>query len=92
MPKPEPVKLLNVVKKYRPTFGPLVPTMYIGMINHPDISKVDFSKLKLSIGGGMAVLKPVAHQWKKLTNVLLMEGYGLTECSPVVCLLRCGAV
>lgn len=63
-----------------------VNTLFNGMMNHPDFIKIDFSKLKLSIGGGMAVLKPVAEQWKKLTNVLLMEGYGLTECSPVVCI------
>jgi len=63
-----------------------VNTLFNGMMNHPDFTKIDFSKLKLSIGGGMAVLKPVAEKWKKLTNVLLMEGYGLTECSPVVCI------
>ncbi len=63
-----------------------VNTLFNGMMNHPDFTRIDFSKLKLSIGGGMAVLKPVAEKWKKLTNVLLMEGYGLTECSPVVCI------
>lgn len=63
-----------------------VNTLFNGMMNHPDFTKIDFSKLKLSIGGGMAVLKPVAEKWKKLTGVLLMEGYGLTECSPVVCI------
>jgi len=63
-----------------------VNTLFNGMMNHPDFTKIDFSKLKLSIGGGMAILKPVAEKWKKLTNVLLMEGYGLTECSPVVCI------
>lgn len=63
-----------------------VNTLFNGMMHHPDFTKIDFSKLKLSIGGGMAVLKPVADKWRKLTNVLLMEGYGLTECSPVVCI------
>jgi long-chain acyl-CoA synthetase len=63
-----------------------VNTLFNGMMNQPDFTKIDFSKLKLSIGGGMAVLKPVAEKWKQLTNVLLMEGYGLTECSPVVCI------
>jgi long-chain acyl-CoA synthetase len=63
-----------------------VNTLFNGMMNHPDFTKIDFSRLKLSIGGGMAVLKPVAEKWKKITNVLLMEGYGLTECSPVVCI------
>jgi long-chain acyl-CoA synthetase len=63
-----------------------VNTLFNGMMNQPDFTKIDFSRLKLSIGGGMAVLKPVAERWKQLTNVLLMEGYGLTECSPVVCI------
>jgi long-chain acyl-CoA synthetase len=61
-----------------------VNTLFKAMIHHPDFSKVDFSKLKLSIGGGMAVQKSVADKWKAHTGVLLMEGYGLTECSPVV--------
>ncbi|NJN25515.1 MAG: AMP-binding protein [Cyclobacteriaceae bacterium] len=63
-----------------------VNTLFNGMMNHPDFTRIDFSKLKLCIGGGMAVLRPVAERWKKLTGVLLMEGYGLTECSPVVCI------
>jgi long-chain acyl-CoA synthetase len=63
-----------------------VNTLFNGMMNQPDFVKIDFSRLKLSIGGGMAVLKPVAERWKQLTSVLLMEGYGLTECSPVVCI------
>ena len=61
-----------------------VNTLFNGMMNHPQFPKIDFSRLKLSIGGGMAVLKPVAERWTKLTGNLLMEGYGLTECSPVV--------
>ena len=77
--------LREMIKK-PPTLFTGVNTLFNGMMNHPDFSKVDFSKLKLSIGGGMAVLKPVAQRWKELTNVLLMEGYGLTECSPVVCI------
>lgn len=63
-----------------------VNTLFNSMMNHPDFTKIDFSELRLSIGGGMAVLKPVAEKWKNLTKVLLMEGYGLTECSPVVCI------
>jgi long-chain acyl-CoA synthetase len=61
-----------------------VNTLFNGMMNQPQISSIDFSRLKLSIGGGMAVLRPVAEKWTKLTGNLLMEGYGLTECSPVV--------
>ncbi len=63
-----------------------VNTLFNGMMNHKDFTKIDFSRLKLSIGGGMAVLRPVAEKWRELTDELLMEGYGLTECSPVVCI------
>ncbi len=77
---------LNEMRKKPITLFTGVNTLFNGMMNHPDFTKIDFSRLKLSIGGGMAVLKPVAEKWKKLTNVLLMEGYGLTECSPVVCI------
>lgn len=77
---------IKEMRQKPPTLFTGVNTLFNGMMNHPDFTKIDFSKLKLSIGGGMAVLKPVAEKWKKLTNVLLMEGYGLTECSPVVCI------
>lgn len=84
-PRDMPAFLKEMSKK-PPTLFTGVNTLFISMMNHPDFAKVDFSTLKLSIGGGMAVLKPVAEKWKKLTHVLLMEGYGLTECSPVVCI------
>lgn len=77
---------MKEMRKKPPTLFTGVNTLFNGMMNQPDFTKISFSKLKLSIGGGMAVLKPVAEKWKKLTNILLMEGYGLTECSPVVCI------
>jgi long-chain acyl-CoA synthetase len=75
---------LGEMKKYPVSLFTGVNTLFNAMMNHPLFDKIDFSKLKLSIGGGMAVLKPIAEKWKRRTNVLLMEGYGLTECSPVV--------
>ncbi|WP_224994590.1 AMP-binding protein [Cesiribacter sp. SM1] len=62
-----------------------VNTLYNGLLNQPDFAGVDFSKLKASIGGGMAVQKAVAERWKELTGVALVEGYGLSETSPVLC-------
>jgi long-chain acyl-CoA synthetase len=53
-------------------------------MHHPDFRKVDFSKLKISNGGGMAVQRPVADQWKKLTGCSIAEGYGLSETSPTL--------
>ena len=60
-----------------------VNTLFNGLMNHPDFEKLDFSALRISNGGGMAVQKAVAEKWKKITGVTLTEGYGLTETSPV---------
>jgi long-chain acyl-CoA synthetase len=62
-----------------------VNTLFNGLLNTPGIETVDFSAIKLSIGGGMAVQRAVAERWKKVTGCPLIEGYGLTETSPVAC-------
>ncbi|MHB8667577.1 MAG: AMP-binding protein, partial [Burkholderiales bacterium] len=61
-----------------------VNTLFNALMHHPDFEKLDFSALRISNGGGMAVQKAVADKWKKITGVTLTEGYGLTETSPVV--------
>jgi long-chain acyl-CoA synthetase len=61
-----------------------VNTLFNALMNHPDFGKIDFSGLKVSLGGGMAVQKPVADRWKKLTGCTLVEAYGLSETSPAV--------
>ena len=63
-----------------------VNTLYNGLMNTPGFERIDFSHLKLSLGGGMAVQQPVAERWQKLTGVPLLEAYGLTETSPAVCI------
>jgi len=60
-----------------------VNTLFNALLHHPDFEKLDFSALRISNGGGMAVQKAVAEKWKKTTGVTLTEGYGLTETSPV---------
>lgn len=72
------------LKKYPATLITGVNTLYNGLLNQPDFPEVDFSKLKTAIGGGMAVQKAVAEKWKKVTGVSLVEGYGLSETSPVL--------
>jgi len=61
-----------------------VNTLFNGLLNTPGFKDLDFSTLKLSLGGGMAVQRPVAEHWQKVTGTRLLEGYGLTECSPMV--------
>lgn len=61
-----------------------VNTLFNALLNDEQFNKLDFSTLRLSAGGGMAVQKVVAERWEKLTGHYLLEGYGLTECSPLV--------
>ncbi|MBT1450951.1 long-chain-fatty-acid--CoA ligase FadD [Glaciecola sp. XM2] len=61
-----------------------VNTLFNGLLNTPGFDTLDFSHFKFGLGGGMAVQRPVAEKWQKVTGQVLIEGYGLTECSPVV--------
>ena len=64
---------------------PAVNTLFNGLANHPDFNTVDWSHLKLSVGGGMAVQAAVAKLWLEKTGCPICEGYGLSETSPVAC-------
>ncbi|MDA0226004.1 MAG: long-chain-fatty-acid--CoA ligase [Proteobacteria bacterium] len=68
--------------KHRYTTITAVNTLFNALLNNPDFAKLDFSHVKLCIGGGMAVQKAVADRWKAVTGHVLLEGYGLTETSP----------
>ncbi len=63
-----------------------VNTLFNGLLNNPEFKNLDFSSLKLTLGGGMAVQKVVAERWKQVTGVPLIEAYGLTETSPAACI------
>ncbi|MCD2514701.1 long-chain fatty acid--CoA ligase [Massilia sp. G4R7] len=69
--------------KYRINMLPAVNTLYNALVNHPDFASLDFSGLKVSNGGGMAVQKAVNDKWKQVTGTSIIEGYGLSETSPV---------
>lgn len=61
-----------------------VNTLFNGLLHTPGFENLDFSTLKLGFAGGMAVQRPVAELWEKVTGTRLLEGYGLTECAPLV--------
>jgi long-chain acyl-CoA synthetase len=76
---------IKEIKKWKFTVITGVNTLFNGLLNNKEFASVDFSHLKLSVGGGMAVQKVVAERWKKMTGKTLIEAYGLTETSPAAC-------
>lgn len=73
------------LSKHKFTIITGVNTLFNGLLNNPDFAKLDFSRLKGAVGGGMAVQDVVAERWEKVTGKPLVEGYGLSETSPVLC-------
>lgn len=71
--------------KYPFTAITAVNTLFSALMHNDDFAKLDFSRLKLALGGGMALQRPVAERWQKITGHPMLEGYGLTECAPLVC-------
>jgi len=85
IPNPRDMKgFVKELMKYQVNSFPAVNTLYNGLLHTPGFDKVDFSQLKISNGGGMAVQRPVAEQWSKLTGCGIAEGYGLSETAPVL--------
>ena len=83
---PNPRDLPAVIKelaKYQPSFFPAVNTLFNALVNNEEFRQLDHSKLKMAMGGGMAVLPSTAEAWKKITGTNIIEGYGLSETSPV---------
>ncbi len=76
--------VLKVLKSTKISVITGVNTLFNALLNHPEFTGIDFSALKVTVGGGMAVQRPVAEAWKKATGCTLSEGYGMTESSPVV--------
>ncbi|MCY7360071.1 MAG: AMP-binding protein, partial [Rudanella sp.] len=76
---------IDDLKKYQITSFTGLNTLYNGLLNQPRINEVDFSKLRITSAGGMALQSAVADRWEKLTGSKPAEGYGLSETSPVLC-------
>jgi long-chain acyl-CoA synthetase len=83
VPRPQPEQLLEAVRKFRPTFAPLVPTMYIGMLNHPDLNKTDMTCLKGCFSGSAPLPVEVIREFEAKTGAVIVEGFGMTETTPV---------
>ncbi len=84
-----PRDINGFVKELQSTkFGVItgVNTLFNGLLNHPGFKSLDFSSLKVVLGGGMAVQRGVAERWKEVTGTTLVEAYGLTETSPAACM------
>jgi long-chain acyl-CoA synthetase len=77
---------INELKETKFTAITGVNTLFNGLTNTPGFDEIDFSNLKVSLGGGMAVQESVAAIWKEKTGCTLVEAYGLTEASPAVCI------
>lgn len=78
--------LVDTLIKARPTLLTGVNTLYGALVRHPRIGEVDFLRLRLAIGGGAAVLPATSAQWKNITGQEILEGYGLSETSAILCL------
>jgi long-chain acyl-CoA synthetase len=78
--------LVDIMRQARCTAFTGVNTLFGGLLMHPDIAAVDFSRLRVAIGGGAAVLPTTSAKWKALTGQHIREGYGLSETSPILTL------
>jgi len=83
VPRPQPEPLLESIRQFKPTFVALVPTMYIGMLNHPDLKKTDMSCIRGAFSGSAPLPVEVIHEFERITGAVIVEGFGLTETTPV---------
>ncbi|UOQ46204.1 AMP-binding protein [Halobacillus salinarum] len=83
MPKFEPEDVLRVIEKQRPTLFPGAPTIYIALLNHPHLKKYDLSSIEACLSGSAPLPVEVQQRFEEVTGGRLVEGYGLTETSPV---------
>ncbi|MDY7223643.1 AMP-binding protein [Halalkalibacterium halodurans] len=83
VPRFDPLQVLKMIDKKKITMFPGAPTMYIALINHPDLKKYDLSSIEACISGSSSLPAEVQQTFEQLTGGRLVEGYGLTEASPV---------
>ncbi len=86
VPRPEPQALLEAIDTYKPTFLHAVPTMYVGMLQHPDFKKYDVSSLKRCFSGAAPLPVGVIRDFESISGAKMCEGYGLSETTPIATL------
>ena len=79
IPRPEPGTVLEMTRKYRPDWFPCVPTIFVGVLNHPDFPKTDFSFVKGCVSGAAPLAVETVRQWEEAVGAGIVECYGLTE-------------
>jgi long-chain acyl-CoA synthetase len=82
IPKFDVNLLLDAIERFRPTFFPAVPTLYVSMLNHPKAAEIDFSSIKYFNSGSAPLPLDVTERFEALTGCVLRQGYGLSETSP----------
>ncbi len=75
--------VLDAIERHRPTHFPGVPTIYVALLSHPDLKKYSLKSIKYCVSGAAPLPEDVARRWKEVTGAMIVEGYGLTETSPV---------
>ena len=83
VPKPQAEQLIEALEKFRPTFVPMVPTMYIGIINNPKFGEMDLSHITGAFSGSAPLPVEVINKFEEKTGTVICEGFGMTESSPV---------
>ena len=83
LPRFEIKDFLKTTGKARPTIAPLVPTIFTAIVNYPEVAKYDLSSIRICISGSAPLPVEIMHRFEKLTGSVILEGYGLTEASPV---------
>jgi long-chain acyl-CoA synthetase len=90
LPRFEPGRALEIIARDHVTVFEGVPTMYIAMLRHPDVSTTDLSSVRVAVSGGSALPVEVLHEFERVFGADLLEGYGLSETSPIVSFNRVG--
>ncbi len=90
LPRFEPGKALQIIARDRVTIFEGVPTMYVAMLRHPSVTTTDLSSVRVAVSGGSALPVEVLHEFERVFAADLLEGYGLSETSPIVSFNRVG--